>query len=160
MKQVFRRILPLAFLIALITALSRGALAQDFYGEGNVLIAVDLGQFCVNEDVSYPEGTMGTLIWGEDALTGTSTRPAFESRAYTPTLGVIPAEEYEIETVYEVGQTRLFPCVRYDDPEYLRIIGYVSEEDAQELLHSGAMGFLRKPYSLADLAQRIRQILD
>ena len=36
--------------------------AQDFYGEGNVLIAVDMGEYKENDAVSYPEGTMGTLV--------------------------------------------------------------------------------------------------
>lgn len=118
MKHFVRWIFALAAAIALTAALLCGAQAQDFYGEGNVLIAVDMGPFRVNEEAGYPEGTMGTLIWGEDARAGTSTRPAFAPRAYTPTLGVVPAEEYEIETAYEVGQTLLFPVMRDDDPEY------------------------------------------
>ena len=110
MSRAIRWILALAFALALLCC---GAQAQqDFYGEGNVLIAVDMGPFRVNEDAVYPEGTMGTLVWGDGAATGTSTRPAFAPRTYTPTLGVVPAGEYEIETTYEVGQTLLFPYSR------------------------------------------------
>ena len=110
MSRTIRWILALAFALALLCC---GAQAQqDFYGEGNVLIAVDMGPFRVNEEAGYPEGTMGTLVWGDGAATGTSTRPAFAPRTYTPTLGVVPAGEYEIETTYEVGQTLLFPYDR------------------------------------------------
>ena len=38
--------------------------------------------------------------------------------------------------------------------------GYVAEEDAREVLEGGAAGFMRKPYRLAELARRIRAILD
>ena len=62
MKCTVRWILALAFAFILLAALPCGAIAQNFYGEGNVLIAVDMGHFQVNEDVDYPEGTMGTLI--------------------------------------------------------------------------------------------------
>ncbi len=61
-----------------------------------------------------------------------------------------------------MNAAQAFPLLKQFDPNVKVLLssGYVSEEDAQELLHSGAKGFLRKPYSLADLAQRIRQILD
>ena len=42
----------------------------------------------------------------------------------------------------------------------LLMSGYVDEADVQDLLAAGAMGFVRKPYTLADLAQRIRDVLD
>ncbi|MBR0459250.1 MAG: response regulator [Victivallales bacterium] len=38
--------------------------------------------------------------------------------------------------------------------------GYVNEEDVQDVLGAGALGFLRKPYRLVDLARKIRHILD
>lgn len=38
--------------------------------------------------------------------------------------------------------------------------GYVSEEDVQELLKSGARGFLAKPHRVSDVAREIRCILD
>jgi CheY-like chemotaxis protein len=37
--------------------------------------------------------------------------------------------------------------------------GYVSEDEIQEVLNAGAVGFLRKPYRMADLARKIRNIL-
>ena len=46
-------------------------------------------------------------------------------RTYTPALSIVPAEEYEIETVYEVGQTFFLPYPRYDDPESAWEIGYI-----------------------------------
>lgn len=90
MRCAVRWIIALALAIVLMAALSCGALAQDSYGEGNVLIAVDMDRFQVNENADYPEGTMGTLVWGEDALTGAGTRPAFAPRAYTPPSGSFP----------------------------------------------------------------------
>ncbi len=36
--------------------------------------------------------------------------------------------------------------------------GYVSEDEVQEVLHAGAAGFLRKPYHMADLARKIKEI--
>lgn len=128
MKHIMRWITVTALVLTAVLLCS--AQAQDFYGEGNVLIAVDMGSFRVNEEAEYPEGTMGTLVWGEDALSGTSTRPAFAPRMYTPTLGVVPAEEYEIGTVYEVGQTLLFPYLRVDDPEFSNEEGAWLPEDA------------------------------
>lgn len=38
--------------------------------------------------------------------------------------------------------------------------GYVAEEDAREVLDGGAAGFLRKPYRVAELASKIRGIVD
>ena len=138
MRCTVRWIFALAFALALFSALSCGALAQNFYGEGNVLIAVDMGHFQVNEGVHYPEGTMGTLVWGEGAATGTSTRPAFASREYTPTLGVVPAEEYAIETVYEVGQTLLLPFLNQASPEDMHyIIQVPAETFPEEVLARG-----------------------
>jgi len=37
--------------------------------------------------------------------------------------------------------------------------GYVSEDEIQEVLNAGAVGFLRKPYRMADLARKIKSIL-
>lgn len=36
--------------------------------------------------------------------------------------------------------------------------GYVSEDDARDVLDAGAVGFLQKPYRMVDLARRIRAI--
>lgn len=38
--------------------------------------------------------------------------------------------------------------------------GYVSQEDVRDVLEAGAAGFLQKPYRMADLARRVRAILD
>jgi len=38
--------------------------------------------------------------------------------------------------------------------------GYVSEEDARDVLDAGAVGFLQKPYRMVDLARKIRSIFD
>ena len=75
MRCKARWIPAFAFMLVLLCCCAQ---AQDFYGEGNVLIAVDMGPFRINEEAGYTEGTMGTLAWGEDASTGISTRPAFE----------------------------------------------------------------------------------
>ncbi|MCR5684495.1 MAG: leucine-rich repeat protein [Lachnospiraceae bacterium] len=95
------------------------AYAQDFYGEGNVLIAVDMGKYAENENVSYPEGTMGTLIWGDDAPAGTSTRVIPDIKTYIVPDGImpVPAPEYETETTYVVGDRFFFPYPRVGDPE-------------------------------------------
>ncbi len=97
-------------------ALPTTARAQDFYGEGNVLIAVDLAPYAVNEAVSYPTGTMGTLVWGDDAPSGTSTRPAFRNHVYevSPDVTPVPAPVYTIATTYTVGQKLFFPYWRLD----------------------------------------------
>lgn len=46
------------------------------------------------------------------------------------------------------------------DVKVLLASGYVDEEDVQDVLGAGAMGFMRKPYRLKDLARKIREILD
>lgn len=38
--------------------------------------------------------------------------------------------------------------------------GYVSEDDARDVLDAGAVGFLHKPYRILDLARRVREIFD
>ena len=45
MRYAVRWIITLAFVTGLMAVLFCGTLAQDFYGEGNVLIAVDIGSF-------------------------------------------------------------------------------------------------------------------
>ncbi len=109
-----KNILSMALLFAAALAvyvLSAGAKAQDFYGEGNVLIAVDMAPYAENDEVSYPEDTMGTLQWGEGAPTGKSTRPDFSPHAYKVSDDVVPpaTPAYEIGTVYTVGQKVLLP---------------------------------------------------
>jgi len=46
------------------------------------------------------------------------------------------------------------------DVRVLLSSGYVSEEDARDVLEAGAVGFLQKPYRMVDLARRIRAIFD
>ena len=83
MKRRIARALTLLCAAALaVSVLPSAALAQDVYGEGNVLIAVDMGSFAENEDAVYPDSTLGTLVWGKDAPAGESTRAAFKPRAY------------------------------------------------------------------------------
>lgn len=81
------------------------AQAQDFYGKGNVLIAVDMEQYGENEDVLYATDTMGKLVWGEDAPDGTSSRPTFNNKPYAvpEELKLKEAPDYEPEVTYKVG---------------------------------------------------------
>jgi len=62
----------------------------------------------------------------------------------------------------EMNAREAFFLLKKIDPEVKVLLssGYVSEEDAQDVLHAGAQGFLRKPYRMADLASKIRGILD
>ena len=118
MKRKIVRALALLCAAALCTALLPAtALAQDFYGKGNVLIAVDMGPYAENDEAGYPEGTLGTLQWGEGAPTGVSTRPAFRPRAFAvPDDVTLPrAPDYAIETVYTVGQRVFFPFFGSDE---------------------------------------------
>ncbi|MBN2449017.1 MAG: response regulator [Lentisphaeria bacterium] len=50
--------------------------------------------------------------------------------------------------------------LREIDPEVKVLLssGYVSEEEARDVLEAGAVGFLQKPYRMVDLARRIRAI--
>ena len=119
----FHSPLPFLFLLLFLAALffpgfTRPAIAQNFYGEGNVLIAVDMGEFRQNDEVSYPEGTMGTLVWGDAAKEGESTRPAFTPSLRGKSADALTATppEYETETVYAVGDTRFFPYLRAETP--------------------------------------------
>ena len=125
-KQFIRQALIWLCVTALcVSLLPAAALAvQDFYGEGNVLIAVDMGPYAENDEVSYPEGTLGTLQWGPDAPTGESTRDAFRPRAFAvPDDVTLPrAPDYAMETVYTVGQRVFFPFFGSDE---------LSDEDLQ-----------------------------
>jgi CheY-like chemotaxis protein len=62
----------------------------------------------------------------------------------------------------EMNAREAFFLLKKIDPavKVLLSSGYVSEEDAQDVLNAGAQGFLRKPYRMADLAKKIRSILD
>lgn len=62
----------------------------------------------------------------------------------------------------EMNAREAFFLLKKIDPEVKVLLssGYVSEEDAQDVLNAGAQGFLRKPYRMADLAGKIRGILD
>ncbi len=113
-------LLIIILFLAIVFGLSMTAKAQDFYGEGNVLIAVDMAPYAENEDVDYPEGTMGTLIWGADAPTGESTREAFNNRHYEvdPEVAPVLAPNYEQNPSYHVKQTVFLPFIRYDDPDF------------------------------------------
>lgn len=53
---------------------------------------------------------------------------------------------------------RLHAC----DPQVRVLLssGYVSEEDAHYVMEAGALGFLRKPYRLRELAKMVRKLLD
>ena len=55
-----------------------------------------------------------------------------------------------------------FPLLKQNVPDIKVLLasGYVEEEDVQDLLAAGALGFMRKPYRLKDLARKIRDILD
>ena len=145
MKRIIVRALALLCAAALCTALlPAAALAQDFYGKGNVLIAVDMAPYAENEAVSYPEGTLGTLQWGEGAPTGVSSRPAFNAHPYTvsPDVTLPQAPDYAIETTYTVGQKVLFPYYRADAPEYAGDYWISADAFPPEVFAPGAPRFL------------------
>ena len=146
MKHFGNRALALICAAALsVAALSPAAMAQDFYGEGNVLIAVDMGPYAENDAVAYPEGTMGSLVWGDDAPEGTSTRPAFSPRAYTvpEEVAPLPLPDYAIEICYTVGQKTFLPYDYVTDPE-IAGTGFFAREDLPPEVfdESGAPAFL------------------
>ena len=107
---------------ALFAAPPLKANAQDFYGEGNVLIAVDMGAYAENENVSYPKGTMGKLVWGADAPVGESTRAAFDNRKYDPAnASPVKAPGYRTEITYAVGDRLLLPYIGIEDSDTVDI---------------------------------------
>ncbi len=61
-----------------------------------------------------------------------------------------------------MGGTETFERLRALSPSLPILLssGYTVEGGAQELLNRGADGFIQKPYSLSDLAQAVRGILD
>lgn len=62
----------------------------------------------------------------------------------------------------EMNAREAFFILKEMDPDVNVLLssGFVSEEDTQDVLSAGARGFLRKPYSMHDLAQKVRDILD
>ena len=56
--------------------------------------------------------------------------------------------------------TEAFFLLKKMDPGVTVLLssGYVSEDEVQEVLHAGAAGFLRKPYHMADLARKVKEI--
>ena len=62
----------------------------------------------------------------------------------------------------EMNAREAFHLLKKIDPDVKVLLssGYVSEEDAKDVLDAGALGFLRKPYRMSDLAKAIRNIFD
>lgn len=61
----------------------------------------------------------------------------------------------------EMNGHQAFFALKEIDPDVKVLLhsGYVAEEDAREVLDAGACGFLQKPYRMATLASKIRDIL-
>ncbi len=60
-----------------------------------------------------------------------------------------------------MGGRETFFMLKELDPK-VRVLassGYVSQEEIQDVMDSGAAGFLRKPYHISDLAKKIKEIL-
>ncbi len=60
-----------------------------------------------------------------------------------------------------MGGRETFFMLKELDPQ-VRVLassGYVSQEEIQDVMDSGAAGFLRKPYHISDLAKKIKEIL-
>ncbi len=62
----------------------------------------------------------------------------------------------------QMSGTEAFFLLKRMDPEVTVLLssGYVSEDEVQEVLHAGASGFLRKPYHMADLARKVKEIFN
>ena len=62
----------------------------------------------------------------------------------------------------EMNGREAFERLKACDPEVRVLLssGYVSEKDAHYVMEAGALGFLRKPYHLRELAREVRRILD
>ena len=132
--SMLRFLLALAA-VCLLISLTLTAKAQDFYGKGNVLIAVDMAPYAENGDVSYPEDSMGILVWGEDAPEGENTREAFQNRHYevSPDVVPVPAPEYELKTAYSVKQTVFLPFCLHYDPDLVGLAWFTADELPAEL---------------------------
>ena len=152
MKRIEKTLLLLALGCALVFGAALTVRAQDFYGEGNVLIAVDMAPYGVNGEVDYPEGTMGTLVWGEDAPRGESSRPAFALRSAERSADALPpAPDYALETVYEPGQTCFLPFPRgNDDPDYFFECWLLPSHMPAEMFRDGEPRFWISSSSVTD----------
>jgi CheY-like chemotaxis protein len=62
----------------------------------------------------------------------------------------------------EMNGREAFECLKRLDPnvKVLMSSGYLLDEDAHYMMEAGAVGFLRKPYKLTDLAKMVRELLD
>ena len=62
----------------------------------------------------------------------------------------------------EMNGREAFECLKRLDPnvKVLMSSGYLQDEDAHYMMEAGAVGFLRKPYKLTDLAKMVRELLD
>lgn len=57
---------------------------------------------------------------------------------------------------------KVYPLIMEARPE-LRVLvcsGYAIDDPAQGILNAGAQGFIQKPFSVKELSQKIREILD
>ena len=62
----------------------------------------------------------------------------------------------------KLGGHQTFYKIKDLDPKAKILLssGYVSEDEVNDLLEQGAMGFLPKPHRIAKMAQEVRRILD
>ena len=130
-----------------------GVEARDINGRRETILLVD------DEDMIW-DVVQGMLCGlGYNVLLANDGKEAVE--IYTSNAGEI--DLVLMDMMMPVMNARdAFPLLKEAD-ENVRVLlmsGYVEEADVQDLLASGAMGFMRKPYSLNSLAQKIRSILD
>ena len=161
-KTVILCILSMTILYSCILCGTQQVQAQDFYGQGNVLIAVDMSPYAENDDAVCREGTMGTLIWGDDAPEGVSTRPDFSFSTYTvPEDIVLPvAPEYEAVTKYHTGQKVILPIFRQDDPDYCGTAEISKDDFPAEVFEDPGRLFLYSPYYMKTVGDDVSFQID
>ena len=121
-------------------------------GEENVLLVDD-------EDMIIDVGQEMLKALGHGVFTARSGREAIE---------VYEANKEKIDIVIldmimpEMGGGEVFDRMKEINPniKVLLSTGYSIDGQAKEILARGCLGFMQKPFSLRDLSQKLREILD
>lgn len=96
---------------------------------------------------------------GYSVILAGNGREAVET--YSANMGMIDVVLLDM-IMPEMSGYEAFHLLQKIDPDVKVLLssGYVSQTDAQELLDAGALGFMKKPYRMRDLALRLREVLD
>ena len=103
---------------------------------------------------------MGVLVWGVDGTLQFANRRAAEiaGRPFQP--GQTPAEIVATHHIQRSGTREPYPAELFSSLRVLRMSGYAAEEIVAPANPESGLPFLRKPFSIDELATAVEAVLD